>query len=49
MSRRYLKKISDSTKITVDENDEKHTNVQIVPSTLINNSKAFNIFNLVSI
>ncbi|XP_057330369.1 transcription factor 25 [Microplitis mediator] len=46
MSRRYLKKISDSTKITADENDEKHTNVQVVPSTLRNNSKAFNIFNL---
>lgn len=47
MSRRYLKKISNSVEIAIDENE--HSNSQISPSASISNSKKFNIFNLVSI
>ncbi|XP_074109835.1 nuclear localized protein 1 [Cotesia typhae] len=44
MSRRYLKKISNSVEIAKDENEQ--SNNQISPSASISNSKKFNIFNL---
>ncbi|KAH0549293.1 transcription factor 25 [Cotesia glomerata] len=44
MSRRYLKKISNSVEIAIDENE--HSNIQVSPSASISNSKKFNIFNL---